>query len=99
MSEGVESIGGPRWQLVVCLIFVFTIIYFSLWKGVHTSGKVVWVTATMPYIILAILLVRGTTLPGSLEGIKYFIIPRFERLLEAQVCNLIADLMICRSRS
>lgn len=47
--------------------------------------QVVWVTATMPYVILAILLIRGIMLPGSTEGVKYFIIPRPDRLLDAQV--------------
>lgn len=32
--------GGIRWQLLLCLFLIFTIVYFSLWKGVKTSGKV-----------------------------------------------------------
>jgi len=40
LSDGLEHIGPPRWQLVLCLIAVFTIIYFCIWKGVKTSGKV-----------------------------------------------------------
>ena len=38
-------------------------------------------TATAPYIILLILLVRGATLPGALEGIIYFIKPEWNKLL------------------
>lgn len=40
LSNGLEDIGYPRWQLILCLVAVFTIIYLSLWKGVKTSGKV-----------------------------------------------------------
>ena len=40
LSEGLHHIGTPRWQLVLCLIAVFTVIYFCIWKGVKTSGKV-----------------------------------------------------------
>uniref|UniRef100_A0A8D2Q8Y9 Transporter n=1 Tax=Varanus komodoensis TaxID=61221 RepID=A0A8D2Q8Y9_VARKO len=43
-SRGLDSVGGIRWQLLLCLILIFTIVYFSLWKGVKTSGKV-WVDA------------------------------------------------------
>ena len=32
--------GGIHWQLLLCLFLIFTIVYFSLWKGVKTSGKV-----------------------------------------------------------
>ena len=34
----------------------------------------------MPYIVLTILLIRGLTLDGALDGIKYFIVPRFNEL-------------------
>lgn len=40
-SSGLRNVGGVRWQLMLCLFLIFTIVYFSLWKGVKTSGKVV----------------------------------------------------------
>lgn len=40
-SSGLRDIGGVRWQLMLCLSLIFTIVYFSLWKGVKSSGKVV----------------------------------------------------------
>uniref|UniRef100_A0A8C6Q8W4 Transporter n=1 Tax=Nothobranchius furzeri TaxID=105023 RepID=A0A8C6Q8W4_NOTFU len=43
-SSGLRNVGGVRWQLMLCLFLIFTIVYFSLWKGVKTSGKV-WVDA------------------------------------------------------
>uniref|UniRef100_A0A8C7JPD2 Transporter n=1 Tax=Oncorhynchus kisutch TaxID=8019 RepID=A0A8C7JPD2_ONCKI len=43
-SDGLRNVGGVRWQLMLCLFLIFTIVYFSLWKGVKTSGKV-WVDA------------------------------------------------------
>uniref|UniRef100_A0A183BZZ2 Sodium-dependent serotonin transporter n=1 Tax=Globodera pallida TaxID=36090 RepID=A0A183BZZ2_GLOPA len=48
---------------------VIRIVYFALWKGPRSTGKIVWVTATAPYIVLAVLLVRGLTLPGASKGI------------------------------
>lgn len=39
-SGGLYNVGGIRWQLLLCLFLIFTIVYFSLWKGVKTSGKV-----------------------------------------------------------
>uniref|UniRef100_A0AAX7VL97 Transporter n=1 Tax=Astatotilapia calliptera TaxID=8154 RepID=A0AAX7VL97_ASTCA len=43
-SSGIEDLGWPRWQLVLCLVVVVFILYFSLWKGVKSSGKV-WTDA------------------------------------------------------
>lgn len=39
-ASGLRDVGGVRWQLMLCLFLIFTIVYFSLWKGVKTSGKV-----------------------------------------------------------
>ncbi|XP_067905579.1 sodium-dependent noradrenaline transporter [Heterodontus francisci] len=84
-SAGIHNLGLPRWQLSLCLLAVVIILYFSLWKGVKTSGKVVWITATMPYMVLFVLLIHGITLPGAIDGIKAYLSIDFERLKEAQV--------------
>ncbi|GBN97472.1 Sodium-dependent serotonin transporter [Araneus ventricosus] len=39
----------------------------------------------MPYAVLFILLCRGVTLEGSLDGIKYYLYPKWEKLLESDV--------------
>ncbi|XP_042551102.1 sodium-dependent dopamine transporter [Dipodomys spectabilis] len=84
-SHGIDDLGLPRWQLTACLVLVIVLLYFSLWKGVKTSGKVVWITATMPYMVLTALLLRGVTLPGAVEGIKAYLSVDFHRLCEASV--------------
>uniref|UniRef100_A0A5F8GUJ1 Transporter n=1 Tax=Monodelphis domestica TaxID=13616 RepID=A0A5F8GUJ1_MONDO len=43
-SNGIHDIGMPQWQLSLCLMVVVVILFFSLWKGVKTSGKV-WIDA------------------------------------------------------
>lgn len=40
LSPGLHQLGPVSWQLTLCLLFIFTIVYFSIWKGVKTSGKV-----------------------------------------------------------
>uniref|UniRef100_A0A8C6L4Z6 Transporter n=1 Tax=Nothobranchius furzeri TaxID=105023 RepID=A0A8C6L4Z6_NOTFU len=84
-SNGIEDLGRPRWQLTSCLAVVIILLYFSLWKGVKTSGKVVWITATMPYVVLTVLLLRGVTLPGAIDGIKAYLSVDFLRLCDAKV--------------
>ncbi|CAH1778454.1 unnamed protein product [Owenia fusiformis] len=37
-----------------------------------------YVTATSPYIFMLILLIRGVTLPGSIDGLRYYMVPRAE---------------------
>lgn len=39
-DTNVENPGKIQWQILLCFIAVMVICYFSLWKGIHTSGKV-----------------------------------------------------------
>lgn len=84
-SNGFDHMGYLRPELVVCLMIVYLLHFMSLFRGLETSGKVVWVTATAPYIILSILLIRGLFLPGAKMGIEYYLSPKLERLRDPQV--------------
>ncbi|KAJ0063584.1 hypothetical protein NL108_004408 [Boleophthalmus pectinirostris] len=85
ISGGIEQIGSIRVEILLCLIAMWIICYFCIWKGVKSTGKVVYVTATFPYVMLLILLVRGVTLPGALEGVVFYLLPEPSRLLDPQV--------------
>lgn len=84
-SKGLDDLGTVKWDMALCLLIVYLICYFSLWKGISTSGKVVWFTALFPYVVLLFLLIRGITLPGSGQGIKYYLSPNFSVITNAEV--------------
>lgn len=84
-SDGLNYMGPIKPELALCVFGVFVLVYFSLWKGVKSSGKAVWFTAIMPYIVLIILLGRGITLPGSGDGIMYYLTPQWHKLKNTRV--------------
>lgn len=45
----------------------------------------IYFTALFPYVVLVILLVRGLTLDGYMEGVKFYVIPKWNMLLKPQV--------------
>lgn len=69
----------------------WAIIYLVTIKGVKSSGKVVYVTGTLPYIMLTIFVIRGITLPGSMEGLRYYLLPEWSRLTDPKVLFLLND--------
>lgn len=54
--------------------------------------QVVYITATMPYLVLFVLLIRGVTLPGSMDGIKAYLHIDFKRLRNLEVRDLLATI-------
>ena len=58
-------------------LFVTLMLAFNL--------QVVYFTATFPYVVLVSLLVRGVTLPGAGDGIRFYVVPQFEKLLDLRV--------------
>ncbi|XP_028821629.1 sodium- and chloride-dependent GABA transporter 2-like isoform X1 [Denticeps clupeoides] len=85
ISGGIEELGSVRWEILLCAIAMWVICYFCIWKGVKSTGKVVYFTATFPYVMLLVLLIRGLTLPGALQGIVYYLKPDLTPLLDPQV--------------
>lgn len=85
MSDGIEHMGSPQWQVVLCLAAAWTLTFLALSKGVKSTGKVVYFTALFPYVVLFILFFRGITLDGAMDGIIYYVTPNFEKLLSAKV--------------
>ncbi|XP_029656496.1 sodium-dependent proline transporter-like [Octopus sinensis] len=51
----------------------------------YSNLAVVYVTSILPYILITVMLVRASLLPGSHNGILYFIKPDWSRLLDKSV--------------
>ncbi|XP_043944399.1 sodium- and chloride-dependent GABA transporter 2-like [Protopterus annectens] len=85
ISDGIHHIGNLNWELALCLLLAWVICYFCIWKGIKSTGKVVYFTATFPYVMLLILLIRGVSLPGALQGIKFYLYPDVTRLADPKV--------------
>jgi SNF family Na+-dependent transporter len=87
LTSGLEELGSVRWELLGLLVVAWILVYFCLWKSVRATGKVVYVTATLPYILLFVFMGRALMLDGASDGLKYFFTPKWESLAEAKVTH------------
>ncbi|KAJ4937348.1 hypothetical protein JOQ06_001912 [Pogonophryne albipinna] len=81
INENATSSVKEFWQRSLGWI----ICYFCIWKGVKATGKVVYITATFPVVMLIVMLIYGLTLPGAVTGIRYYLYPDLTRLTDPQV--------------
>uniref|UniRef100_A0A3B4YXJ5 Transporter n=1 Tax=Stegastes partitus TaxID=144197 RepID=A0A3B4YXJ5_9TELE len=72
-SSGLDETGPVVWYLALCLLLSSILVAAALIRGIKSSGKVVYFTATFPYVVILILLIRGVTLEGAGDGIEFYI--------------------------
>jgi len=80
-----DGLGLPDPPLAGCLAVCWLLIYLSLRRGVSSSGKVAYFTAIFPYLVLLVMLIKGLTLPGAVDGIKFFFTPEWKKLGDLDV--------------
>ncbi|XP_074540018.1 sodium- and chloride-dependent transporter XTRP3 [Halichoeres trimaculatus] len=80
ISPSIEVNGGIHMGMALCLLLAWVITYLFIVRGVKSTGKVVYFTATFPYLVLFIYLIRGVTLHGAINGVVYMFTPKMEQL-------------------
>ncbi|KAF3833653.1 hypothetical protein F7725_024857 [Dissostichus mawsoni] len=85
ITPDIETSGSLQWWLVLCLASAWCVVYICFIRGIKSIGKAVYVTATFPYLVLTIFLIRALTLPGSTDGLVYLFTPDWEILKNPQV--------------
>ena len=74
------DLGEIKLDLAFFLLISWLVVLLCLVKGVKSSGKVVYFSATFPYLVLLVLLVLGLTLPGAGDGLYFLFVPDWQKL-------------------
>ncbi|XP_019731847.1 sodium-dependent neutral amino acid transporter B(0)AT3-like [Hippocampus comes] len=85
ITPDIETSGSLQWWLVVCLACNWSLIYICFIRGIKSIGKAVYVTTTLPYVVLTIFLCHGLTLPGAIDGLLYLFTPDWQIMKNPQV--------------
>ena len=81
-TSDISDNGGFVPAISICWALCWICTYLCLFKGIKSSGKAAYFTATFPYVVLSCLFVRGITLEGAWLGIKVLFTPDFGRLAD-----------------
>ncbi|XP_078402281.1 sodium- and chloride-dependent neutral and basic amino acid transporter B(0+)-like [Cetorhinus maximus] len=86
-TSSIDETGEIVWYLALCLLLAWLIVGAASLKGIKSSGKAVYFTATFPYVALTIFLIRGVTLEGADKGIDFYIGSQsdFSKLADAEI--------------
>jgi len=80
LSDGPATLGAPVWPILIALAVVWVILFFIMFRGARVIGTVsIWMVLAF-WGILVVLLVRGLTLPGAVDGLNYYLAPDFAAL-------------------
>lgn len=85
LSSGPAELGSIVWPTLFALAIVWIALFFIMYKGAGVIGKVAVYTVAIPWLILVILLVRGLTLPGAVDGLNYYLSPDWSALLTGDI--------------
>ncbi|XP_074056102.1 sodium-dependent neutral amino acid transporter B(0)AT1 [Macrotis lagotis] len=80
ISTSIDDSGYIQWWILLCLTCAWSVLYVCIIRGIETTGKAVYVTSTLPYIVLTIFLIRGLTLKGATNGIVFLFTPNVTEL-------------------
>lgn len=85
LSSGMFDLGGFSPVVLLALVFAWVCIWYCIRHGVTSVGKIVKYTVILPVVLLVFLIIRAVTLPGALEGLSYYLVPDWSKLLDINV--------------
>ncbi|XP_023939341.1 sodium-dependent neutral amino acid transporter B(0)AT3 [Bicyclus anynana] len=85
ISEDINYPETFNYKIALALVIAWILVYMCMIKGIASSGKVVYVTATFPYIVLVIFFFRGITLKGMGDGLIHLFTPKWHKILDPVV--------------
>jgi SNF family Na+-dependent transporter len=84
-SSGFHDFGTPAWYTTLCLLGAWIIVALCIHKGIKLTGRIAYITAIFPYIMLLALLIRSSLLDGAELGIRYYMTPDWSKVKNFQV--------------
>ncbi|EYC32166.1 hypothetical protein Y032_0003g1437 [Ancylostoma ceylanicum] len=94
-SDGIEHCCEINWPTLIALTAIWLLVGLTLVKGYVYLGKIAYVAAVAPYVIIVIMFCRAITLDGAIDGISYYFArPNIQMLLHHETWSA-ALIQVC----
>jgi len=86
LSSSALELGGIQTNLIVPFLIVWILAAIVMYRGISKGIELACKIALPALLILtAILVIRGITLPGAVDGLNYLFKPNWDRILDSSV--------------
>lgn len=86
LSDGPMQFGNINFSILIGLLLIWGIAYFicsvNINKGIEAANKIL---LPLMFTIIIIILIRGVTLPGAVDGLNQLFTPDWSKMLDTQV--------------
>ncbi|CAK8678745.1 unnamed protein product [Clavelina lepadiformis] len=85
ISSGLNEFGGMSLDLVLFNVLLWLLVYLSTLRGIKFSTKISYITASLPAILIVVMVIRGLTLDGGMTGVRYYLKIDISKLADFEV--------------
>ena len=86
ITDDILDFGEFVWPLFVANIFIWILLFAGTSFGASTLGKVAYFTSLFPYVMLTVMIIFTSLLPGASKGIEFYLFKvKWEKLWEISV--------------
>lgn len=86
LTDSALNFGGIRTNLIIPFIIIWAIVAFVMYKGVSKGIETICrICLPVLMVLTLILVIRGITLPGAVDGLEYMFKPDWSKLTDSSV--------------
>lgn len=86
LTDSALNFGGIRTNLIIPFIIIWAIVAFVMYKGVSKGIETICrICLPVLMVLTLILVIRGVTLPGAVDGLEYMFKPDWSKLMDSSV--------------
>ena len=86
LTDSALHLGGIRTNLIIPFVIIWAIVAFVMYKGISKGIETICrICLPILMILTLILVVRGITLPGAVDGLEYMFKPDWSKLTDSSV--------------